>query len=319
MLIVRMVNGFLDPEQNKKYAVSIRNLAVRIELPRILVDIRHEATHQQLPSLQLLISACREALSWIQSKYWEVIEAQHVEEEEIVQKQLDWYERLASEDRARKEQEWVEIVFRYFMKNVADACSAEFLREKLAIQLMSRMAPTPNETLSERRLRKLRQSSWETFILCSIHVTPLFVPSLLVALFQSFVSREAHQCSSGSDCYLCSHRARLLRWMLENISRESLQDFLPSEFIDFASRVASKDFQFSCQSDQDWIRTTDFESSCLVHSSDSTPLVEVLETRTCTPNSRFILFEDADSSPLIQSSKCSRPIVRIASEDIELL
>ena len=40
------------------------------ELPRLLVDVRHEATHNDLPSLVLLELAGNQALQWLHSCYW---------------------------------------------------------------------------------------------------------------------------------------------------------------------------------------------------------------------------------------------------------
>lgn len=40
-------------------------------LPRLLVDIRHEASHNDLPSLSLLRLAAAEALQWLQAAYWQ--------------------------------------------------------------------------------------------------------------------------------------------------------------------------------------------------------------------------------------------------------
>lgn len=40
-------------------------------LPRVLVDLRHEATHNELPSLPLLRAAADAALAWLHATYWE--------------------------------------------------------------------------------------------------------------------------------------------------------------------------------------------------------------------------------------------------------
>ena len=39
-------------------------------LPRALVDLRHEATHNDLPSLPLLRVAAGAALEWLRATYW---------------------------------------------------------------------------------------------------------------------------------------------------------------------------------------------------------------------------------------------------------
>ena len=40
-------------------------------MPRILVDARHEAAHNELPSLSLLRLAAEQALAWLTEYYWE--------------------------------------------------------------------------------------------------------------------------------------------------------------------------------------------------------------------------------------------------------
>eukprot|EP00466_Bigelowiella_natans_P017725 jgi/Bigna1/79316/fgenesh1_pg.61_\ len=70
LVIIRAVNGLLDPSQKRAHAISIASLAENMRMPRILVDIRHEATHKQLPSLELLRMAAEEALRYLHCVYW---------------------------------------------------------------------------------------------------------------------------------------------------------------------------------------------------------------------------------------------------------
>lgn len=44
-------------------------------LPRLLVDVRHEASHNDMPSLSLLRLAAAQALDWLQAAYWQRQEA----------------------------------------------------------------------------------------------------------------------------------------------------------------------------------------------------------------------------------------------------
>ena len=70
LAIVRFVNGVADSAQKGRVAVSVAGLARQAEVPRLLVDIRHESTHNELPSLQVLRVAGEKALDWLLSKYW---------------------------------------------------------------------------------------------------------------------------------------------------------------------------------------------------------------------------------------------------------
>lgn len=46
------------------------SVAKTIGLPATFVELRHQATHEQLPSLAKLRSAARKALAWIWEYYW---------------------------------------------------------------------------------------------------------------------------------------------------------------------------------------------------------------------------------------------------------
>jgi hypothetical protein len=70
MALLRLVNGVLDPMQAKQHAQSVLTLAKQMQMPRVLVDLRHESTHQGLPSLQLLQHASVIALEWLSRHYW---------------------------------------------------------------------------------------------------------------------------------------------------------------------------------------------------------------------------------------------------------
>ena len=60
--IIRLVNGLVDPLQLGAYARSIHSIAQQLGLPPWLVELRHAATHEDLPSLEVLRNAAREVL-----------------------------------------------------------------------------------------------------------------------------------------------------------------------------------------------------------------------------------------------------------------
>ncbi|ELR19442.1 Las1 family protein [Acanthamoeba castellanii str. Neff] len=71
MAIVRMVNGLVEVEQKGTFARSVWGIAERLGLPRVLVDLRHTATHSVLPSLPSLRIAAAQALEWLDGNYWQ--------------------------------------------------------------------------------------------------------------------------------------------------------------------------------------------------------------------------------------------------------
>ena len=70
LAIVRLVNGVADSSQKGKVAFSVASLAKQYGLPRLLVDLRHESTHNELPSLQVLRIAAQHGLAWLKERYW---------------------------------------------------------------------------------------------------------------------------------------------------------------------------------------------------------------------------------------------------------
>ncbi|KAI3723751.1 hypothetical protein L2E82_35508 [Cichorium intybus] len=70
MTIIRLVNGIVE-KTRKKNEVSIGEAADVIGIPRMLIDIRHECSHRDLPSLRLVRLASTKALDWLKAYYWE--------------------------------------------------------------------------------------------------------------------------------------------------------------------------------------------------------------------------------------------------------
>jgi len=71
LALVRFVNGVADSAQKSKIALSVASLANQAGIPKLLVDLRHESTHNELPSLSVLRIAAKQALQWLEGKYWE--------------------------------------------------------------------------------------------------------------------------------------------------------------------------------------------------------------------------------------------------------
>ncbi|CAL1696175.1 unnamed protein product [Somion occarium] len=68
--IIRLVNGLVDPLQLGAYARSIGSIAAQLGLPAWLVELRHAATHEDLPSIELLRQAAHDMMAWLLNNYW---------------------------------------------------------------------------------------------------------------------------------------------------------------------------------------------------------------------------------------------------------
>ncbi|OQN97444.1 hypothetical protein B0A48_16603 [Cryoendolithus antarcticus] len=73
----RFVTGFCDIGRNRERALepsSMLEIARQIGMPAEFVALRHEATHEDLPSVQRLVAACEQALEWLWDVYWSKID-----------------------------------------------------------------------------------------------------------------------------------------------------------------------------------------------------------------------------------------------------
>lgn len=71
------MTGLLDGQQDKQRKQSMYSLAKTVGLPATFVELRHQSTHEQLPSLAQLRSAAKKALLWIWDYYWKNLSASY--------------------------------------------------------------------------------------------------------------------------------------------------------------------------------------------------------------------------------------------------
>ena len=70
--IIRSVNGLADGlQQRRRLAAPVSQLCATLGLPGWIVDIRHEAAHNVLPSLSQLRLAAHTVLGFFLEKYWQ--------------------------------------------------------------------------------------------------------------------------------------------------------------------------------------------------------------------------------------------------------
>ncbi|KAI5960515.1 LAS1 [Candida theae] len=76
MALIRFVNGLLDPFQQSNYAIPMQLLAKQLNLPTFFVELRHMGTHENLPSLDILRIATKDALTWLYDNYWSQLDSE---------------------------------------------------------------------------------------------------------------------------------------------------------------------------------------------------------------------------------------------------
>ncbi|KPP73550.1 hypothetical protein Z043_107354 [Scleropages formosus] len=67
--LVRFVNLITERRQ-KRIAISLRRIADKMNIPEWIVNMRHEITHRNLPTLKWCRRGCKFVLEWLQQEYW---------------------------------------------------------------------------------------------------------------------------------------------------------------------------------------------------------------------------------------------------------
>ena len=98
--IIRSVNGLADSiQKNRAFpgSNSVANLCTSIGLPIWVVDLRHDAAHNDLPSLASLRIAAKTLLSFFGENYWNLMEKSRIQHREEALQILSLYKNSAKE------------------------------------------------------------------------------------------------------------------------------------------------------------------------------------------------------------------------------
>ncbi|XP_060589258.1 uncharacterized protein LOC132744527 [Ruditapes philippinarum] len=71
MAVIRFVNHITEKGQQGAFAKPVHVVAAVLGVPEWIVELRHEATHGSLPSLNELTAASSWALEWLKKNFWE--------------------------------------------------------------------------------------------------------------------------------------------------------------------------------------------------------------------------------------------------------
>lgn len=75
MALIRFVNGMVDAVQQPPFTLPTYHLAKVLGIPSHFVELRHSATHEALPTLELLREFAVQARSWLWKNYWSLLES----------------------------------------------------------------------------------------------------------------------------------------------------------------------------------------------------------------------------------------------------
>uniref|UniRef100_A0A6B2LGL2 Uncharacterized protein n=1 Tax=Arcella intermedia TaxID=1963864 RepID=A0A6B2LGL2_9EUKA len=109
MVLTRMVNGIVAPFHGSS-AVSIRTVALKLELPESLIEIRHQASHSgNLPPLPVLRRVAQQALDWTKERYWETqrrkLEEVKEKVKDILRQYYNFQKKRTEKDLDKKEKQ----------------------------------------------------------------------------------------------------------------------------------------------------------------------------------------------------------------------
>ncbi|KAG5513672.1 hypothetical protein PMAC_000710 [Pneumocystis sp. 'macacae'] len=172
MALTRFVNGFLDPEQQGQYAITMQTLARNIDLPLSFVEVRHAATHEQLPSLTLLRSMAIRALEWLLDKYWSKTSGNTIDFsektketriEEILRNWEIFQEKNFNNSLEEKDKDFDNKKMSIMIKECIVLCSCFDGIKIITNQLLRRITALPKDMSKENFFNKT-YATWLPFI-----------------------------------------------------------------------------------------------------------------------------------------------------------
>lgn len=214
LALIRGVNGLVDAVQQGQFAgLSIMTVAERIGLPSWIAEIRHDATHNQLPPLTVLRSAARQLLRWYFDRYWG-LQASLLNSMTLCCIPT----ALTSQSNARNvEQQEQQQQQKLTFKSVLASNSVTFLVEFFLPVFLSATVHSVNhsgggnsssgkEMSIERHLARQR-NAWEPFLSKAFAALPLFMFPMLSqllsaagnVLLQAFNDDEKHTGANESN------------------------------------------------------------------------------------------------------------------------
>ena len=71
--IVRFINNLLDSQQDTVHAIPLSALCHQLNIPSFWVDIRHQITHQGMPSISVMQSIVAQMHQYLDNEFWALL------------------------------------------------------------------------------------------------------------------------------------------------------------------------------------------------------------------------------------------------------
>ncbi|XP_031401967.1 uncharacterized protein LOC116211645 [Punica granatum] len=201
MAVMRLVNAVVE-KTRKKRETSIAEAAEEYDIPRMLIDVRHDCSHRELPALPLLREASLQALDWLKSYYWDP--QKHAlpspvrgTREKIDSKLRDLALRRCSLSGHRKKSRAIlnDLVLLY------NSFSSEVVSSLLGLLLkvLPSFIDDPHQERPRDLIRQSSLSEWGTLITQFSTAAPDLLLNLLQEILDKIGSQEATRYETGID------------------------------------------------------------------------------------------------------------------------
>lgn len=206
MAIIRMINGLTSTFQNGVYAMSISQICDRIGLPADMVEYRHKASHNQLPSLSELRKCADDALIWLKRNYWES-QAKQCNMEAVLKTQLKEYKNLQKtilfEPKGNVSQNALYSKKKKALLTIKEAITPSHINTLLVPYIVDKVLIPRNKKIVRtkykelpRRLKKI----WFDMIKIFTRTWPSFLPCLLLFITDRLLKKSMQEdCVEGED------------------------------------------------------------------------------------------------------------------------
>ncbi|KAJ5678093.1 uncharacterized protein N7477_003726 [Penicillium maclennaniae] len=231
----RFVTGLVDTKIHGQRRTMFQR-AMDLGLPASFVELRHEATHREPPSLVVLRKASQRSLEWLWDNYWVSVEdlgdfsAIQLDNSESVKKAFrdtlrQFSTESASDTPSKKRKRDHEVSIAAKLVSICDA-SSEGVRS-LPAALLERAtlidsAREPGESLDEKF------ETWDVVLQKIAESHPSVVVYLAEELVHSLVFNPANESSESA------YAEALFLWLLHLLTSpewESHQSFFPRSYI----------------------------------------------------------------------------------------
>jgi hypothetical protein len=224
MCIVRAVNGLVEPSQQSYYAESILSIATKIGLPPWFVDLRHDSTHNTLPSINLLRSASRSLLLWYRETYWD---QQHIYLENLSYRCLNYDPKNTSPEIIENSNQ-LEVLFARestFLANILLPLFHEDLLNAIHAQVDLSTVLINTSERSTLLLTSYKREMWEDLLLKALSshkgAIHMILTSIISTAINDIIQRRGNNSGSPSD--VCLFYYSILNSWAESVSQNYSQ------------------------------------------------------------------------------------------------